>query len=77
MLKLCVQNIYRNQTYVSSLTKSSFYTLLKITFESFFIFNGKFYEQCDGIAMGSLLGPTLANVFLENYPANFKEIVYR
>ena len=77
MLKLCVQNIYRNQTYVSSLTKSSFYTLPKITFESFFIFNGKFYEQCDGIAMGSLLGPTLANVFLENYPANFKEIVYR
>ena len=77
-LQLCVQSIYRNQTYVSSLTKSSFYTLLKITmFESFFIFNGKFYEQCDDIAMGSLLGPTLANVVLENYPADFKGIVYR
>ena len=31
-------------------------------FESF-IFDGKFYEQCDGVAMGSPLGPTLANVF--------------
>ena len=54
-------------------------------FESFFIFDGKFYEQCDGIAMGSPLGPTLANVFmchfeniwLENCPSHFKPIVYR
>ena len=26
--------------------------------------DGKFYEQCDGVAMGSPLGPTLANVFM-------------
>ena len=53
-------------------------------FESFFIFDGKFYEQFDGVAMGSPLGPTLANVFmchfeniwLENCPAHFKPIVY-
>ena len=52
-LNLCVQNLYRNQTHVNNLTKSSFYKLLKITiFESFFIFDGKFYEQCDGVAMG-------------------------
>ena len=85
-LNLCVQNLYRNQTHVNNLTKSSFYKLLKITmFESFFIFDGKFYEQCDGVAMGSPLEPTLANVFmchfeniwLENYPSHFKPIVYR
>ena len=54
-------------------------------FQSFFIFDGKFYEQCDGVAMGSPLGPALANVFmyhfeniwLENCPAHFKAIVYR
>ena len=62
-LNLCVQNLYRNQTHVNNLTKSSFYKLFTITmFESFFIFDGKFYEQCDGVAMGSPLGPTLANV---------------
>ena len=33
-------------------------------FELFFISYGKFYEQCDGLAMGSPLGPTLANVFM-------------
>ena len=54
-------------------------------FESFFIFDGRFYEQCDGVAMGSPLGPTLANVFmchfeniwLENCPSHFKPIAYR
>ena len=54
-------------------------------FESLFIFDGKFYEQCDGVAMGSPLRTTLANVFmchfeniwLENCPSHFKPIVYR
>ena len=76
----CVQILYRNETHVGNLTQSSFSSLLKITmFESLFIFDGKFYEQCDGVAMGSPLGPTLANVFmchfeniwLENCPAHF------
>ena len=84
-LNLCVQSLYRNQTRVGNLTKSSFYSLLKITiFESCFIISGKFYEQSDGVAMGSPLGPTLANVFmchfeniwLENCPTHFKPIVY-
>ena len=54
-------------------------------FESFFIFDGKFYGQCDGVAMGSPLGPALPNIFmcyfeniwLENCPAHFKLTVYR
>ena len=83
---LSVQNFYRNQIHVGNLTKNSFYSMLKITmFESFFIFDGKFYEQCDGVVMGSPLGPTLANIFLchieniwlENCVAHFKRIVYR
>ena len=85
-LNLCVQNLYQNQTRVGNLTKSSFYSLLKITMsETYFILDGKFYEQCDGVAMFSSLGPTLANVFMcyfeniwfENCPAHFKPIVYR
>ena len=54
-------------------------------FESFFIFDEKFYETFHGVAMGCPLGPTLANVFmchfeniwLENCPAQFIVIVYR
>ena len=36
-------------------------------FKSFFIFDWKFYEQCDGVAMGSTLGPTLANIFMFHF----------
>ena len=46
ILNLCLQNLDRNQTHVGNLTKSAFYSLLKITMlESFFIFDGRFYEH--------------------------------
>ena len=67
-LNLCTQNLYRNQTHVGNFTQSSFYSLLKITmFESFFIFNGKFCEHCDGVEVDFPLGPTLANVFISHF----------
>ena len=54
-------------------------------YESFFIFDQKYYKQCDGVAMGSPMGPTLANVFichfeniwLENCSTQLKPVVYR
>ena len=53
---------------VDNLTESSFYDSLKmIAFESFFIFHVKFYEQHDGVAMGSLVAPALDNVFLFHF----------
>ena len=30
-----------------------------------------YYQQVDGVAMGSLLGPTLANLFLVNYESKW------
>ena len=40
-------------------------TLLEIaTTNQLFQFNGQLYEQIDGVAMGSPLGPLMANVFL-------------
>ena len=57
-------------------------------FESFFSFFDsmkKCYVQCDGVAMGSPLVPTLGKVFichfeniwLENFSAHFKPNIYR
>jgi hypothetical protein len=34
---------------------------------SFFSFNGQFYEQTDGVAMGSPLFPVIANYFMEYF----------
>ena len=31
---------------------------------SHFLFNGLFYDLCDGVAMGSPLAPILANLFM-------------
>ena len=50
-----------------------------------FVFNGKLYEQIDGVAMGSPLGLLFANIFLshhektwlENCPTDFKPHFYR
>ena len=50
-----------------------------------FIFLGKLYDRCDGVAMGSPLEPMSFNVFVCNFgnisfkncASNFKPIVYR
>ena len=34
--------------------------------ENNFVFNDTMYEQLDGVAMGSPLGPVLANIFMAN-----------
>ena len=53
--------------------------------ESLILFDQLFYKQHDGVAMGSPLGPTLANFFLcypekswlQSCPSEFKPVIYR
>ena len=71
---------------VKGISKNDFRDLLNLaTKESFFTFNNKFYIQVDGVAMGSPLGPILANIFLSHHeenwpnkcPIKFKPSFYR
>ena len=85
-IKNCVNDLFSNNSYSGKLSRKDLHNLLKLaTTESSFIFDNKLYKQIDGVAMGSPLGPTLANTFLCHYeklwlnkcPSQFKPVVYR
>ena len=82
-IDLCVENLFQDRTHLS---KDSFRELLTRTMsESLILFDQQFYRQHDGVATGSSLGPTLANVFLcyhekiwlQNCPSEFKPVIYK
>ena len=54
-----------NKTYELNLHKDQLFKLLEIaTTNQLFQFDGQLYKQTDGVAMGSPLGPLMANVFM-------------
>ena len=78
--------LFDNQEEWCCYNRDTFRKLVELaTLDSHFHFNGEIYKQVDGVAMGSPLGPTLANVFmnhmekkwLQNCPLDFKPILYR
>ena len=86
-IEICVNKLYtRRNMKIKGMTKSEFKDLLQLaTKESLFIFNRQYFKQLDGVAMGSPLGPTLANIFLCHHeeiwlnccPAQFKPVYYK
>ena len=85
-IEICLTKIFTGKKKVKGLLKSHCRELLQqATKQSAFIFNNKWYTQIDGVAMGSPLGPTLANVFLGHYeniwlddcPLEFRPIYYK
>ena len=61
----CINDLFSNNDTVDNSIKEDLKELLKfVSYESFFTFHNKYYCQFDGFAMGSLLGPILANAFL-------------
>ena len=85
-INICTNLLYNNVDVIESINKSEFENLLSLaTQESCFMFNDILYKQKDGVAMGSPLGPTMANIFLSFYemkwleqcPNEFKPVFYR
>ena len=57
---LCVKRFFNDNPNIDD-----FHQLLTVTMsESLVLFDGEYYKQRDGVAMGSPLGPTFANIFL-------------
>lgn len=65
-INICTNKLFpKRGMKVKGLIKNEFRNLLTLaTKESLFLFDGIYYRQIDGVAMGSPLGPTLANIFL-------------
>ena len=61
------RNNWFNSDYDLNISKQDLTDLLGVaTKGQLFQFNGSLYEQIDGVAMGSPLGPLLANVFMSS-----------
>ncbi|XP_046841017.1 uncharacterized protein LOC124435112 [Xenia sp. Carnegie-2017] len=80
------KSIFNNHQYFNGLTATEFEKLLSLAVKNcHFIFNGKMYQQIDGVAMGgSALGPLVADIFmsfhekswLHKCPSSFKPLLY-
>ena len=65
LLKYVLTNYLNLVKTVSGLNKQQVLEMLSLTTkENVILFDGKYYSQIDGVAMGSPLGPTFANIFL-------------
>ena len=70
-INLAVETIFTNKPDIK-ISKNDLAKLFHFaTAETHFLFKGNFYDQIDGVAMGSPLAPVLANLFMGYHEANW------
>ncbi len=64
-IEIVTNKVFEKKNQVNGLYRTDFKKLLTLSTKgTVFLFNGHYYRQKDGVAMGSPLGPALANAFL-------------
>ena len=85
-IEICTNELFKESESVGDLSKTRFKENLSLaTKDSHFIFDRTLYKKIDVVAMGSLLGATLANAFLvyhekilpEHCPLEYRPLYYR
>ena len=67
-IKICCDSLYKNQGLLCNISKNHFEKFLRAALSNnYSLFDGSIYQQIDGVALGSPLGPSLANAFLAHY----------
>ena len=73
-IKICIDELFKSETTVSGLDKKEMFEMLSLTLkQSIILFDNKYYNQIYGVAMGSPLGPTLANTFFCYHESNWQK----
>ena len=85
-INICINELFKSNSNIRGLNKKQITEMLSLTTkESIMLFDMTFYTQVDGVAMGSPLGPSLANAFLCHHetkwlndcPDKFKPVFYK
>ena len=67
-IDICLDKLFQNCNKVQNLSRRQPTKLLNIALkENHFMFENRIYDQKDGVAMGSSLGPILANIFMSHF----------
>ena len=72
-IRICLDRLYRGDPAIRPyIPEKTLEGLLKLCVcDNIFVFNGKIYQQTDGVAMGSSLGPLLANIYMAHLEEEF------
>ena len=73
-IEICTNELFKESETVEGISKTDFKVPLSLaTKDSHSILDERLYKQIDGMAVGSPLGPTLANAFLVYHKKNWLE----
>ena len=77
-IEICADALYIDDSMAPSFPRNIFVELMQLANSSVeFSFNNNMHRQIDGVAMGSPLGPALANIFVGYQEAKLFNIVKR